>query len=85
MAYESSRASDTLTSAPPLVFERLHTYFLFPFALDKEVIQANHPQAWPGKTPTDEIPIGHITNGVHFRSWISLEMNQLYDRYLVPS
>ena len=26
---------------------------------------------WPG-VPEDEIPIGHITNGVHFRSWISL-------------
>ena len=38
---------------------------------------------WPG-VPTDEIPIGHITNGVHFRSWISLEMNHLYDRYLGP-
>ncbi len=37
---------------------------------------------WPG-VPADEIPIQHITNGVHFRSWISLEMNQLYDRYLV--
>ena len=50
MAYESSRASDTLTATSSLVFERLHTYFLFPFALDKEVIQANNPQAWPGKT-----------------------------------
>ena len=39
---------------------------------------------WPG-VPVEEIPIGHITNGVHFRSWISLEMNQLYDRYLGPS
>ncbi|HKM58891.1 MAG TPA: alpha-glucan family phosphorylase [Chthoniobacterales bacterium] len=38
---------------------------------------------WPG-VPADEIPIQHITNGVHFRSWISLEMNQLYDRYLGP-
>jgi starch phosphorylase len=38
---------------------------------------------WPG-VPEDEIPIGHITNGVHFRSWISYEMNQLYDRYLGP-
>ena len=36
---------------------------------------------WPG-VPVDEIPIGHVTNGVHFRSWISNEMNQLYDRYL---
>jgi starch phosphorylase len=38
---------------------------------------------WPG-IPEDEIPIGHITNGVHFRSWISQEMNQLYNRYLGP-
>jgi glycogen phosphorylase len=34
--------------------------------------------------PENEIPIGHVTNGVHFRSWISCEMNQLYDRYLGP-
>jgi starch phosphorylase len=38
---------------------------------------------WP-EVPADEIPIQHITNGVHFRSWISHEMNQLYDRYLGP-
>ncbi len=34
--------------------------------------------------PELEVPIGHVTNGVHFRSWVSLEMNQLYDRYLGP-
>jgi glycogen phosphorylase len=39
---------------------------------------------WPG-VPLDEVPIGHVTNGVHFRSWISYEMNQLYDRYLGPN
>jgi len=39
---------------------------------------------WPG-VPVDEVPIGHVTNGVHFRSWISYEMNQLYDRYLGPN
>jgi glycogen phosphorylase len=38
---------------------------------------------WPG-VPERETPIGHVTNGVHFRSWISYEMNQLYDRYLGP-
>jgi glycogen phosphorylase len=38
---------------------------------------------WPG-VPVDEIPIGHVTNGVHFRSWNSNEMNRLYDRYLGP-
>lgn len=40
-------------------------------------------ELWPG-VPEDEVPIGHITNGVHFRSWISPDMNHLYDRYLGP-
>ncbi len=39
---------------------------------------------WPN-LPESEVPIGHVTNGVHFRSWISYEMNQLYDRYLGPA
>jgi starch phosphorylase len=38
---------------------------------------------WPG-VPEDETPIVHVTNGVHFRSWISHGMDQLYDRYLGP-
>ncbi len=36
---------------------------------------------WPG-VPLEEIPIDHITNGVHFRSWISTDVEQLFDRYL---
>ena len=39
---------------------------------------------WPG-LPLAEVPIGHVTNGVHFSSWISAEFNQLYDRYLGPN
>ena len=38
---------------------------------------------WPA-VPRDEIPIAHVTNGVHFQSWISREMKELYDRYLGP-
>lgn len=39
---------------------------------------------WPG-VPCEEIPIGHVTNGVHTRSWISQEMRDLFDRYLGPA
>jgi len=52
--------------------------------LHGEVSRRMWQKLWPG-VPIDEIPIQHITNGVHFRSWISLEMNQLYDRYLGPN
>ena len=38
---------------------------------------------WPG-VPDDEIPIKHITNGIHTPSWISHELATLYDRYLGP-
>ncbi|MCL1992113.1 MAG: alpha-glucan family phosphorylase [Spirochaetes bacterium] len=38
---------------------------------------------WPG-LPLDEIPIGHVTNGVHTRTWISSGMLELLDRYFGP-
>ncbi len=30
----------------------------------------------------DEIPIGHITNGVHVSTWLAQQMQALYNRYL---
>ncbi|MCL2410504.1 MAG: alpha-glucan family phosphorylase, partial [Treponema sp.] len=39
---------------------------------------------WPG-LPLDEVPIGHVTNGVHPRTWISSGMLDLLDRYLGPN
>jgi len=38
---------------------------------------------WPG-VPQNEVPLVHITNGVHTPSWISHDMAGLYDRYLGP-
>jgi glycogen phosphorylase len=34
---------------------------------------------WPWRVE-EEIPIGHITNGVHIPSWLAWQMAQLYDR-----
>jgi len=39
---------------------------------------------WPNRTE-DEVPIGHITNGVHVLSWLAPQMHQLYDRHLEPN
>jgi starch phosphorylase len=38
---------------------------------------------WPD-IPVDEVPIGHVTNGVHARSWVSSSMSKLFDRYVMP-
>jgi len=38
---------------------------------------------WP-RVPVDELPISHITNGIHTRTWLNMEIARLYDRYLGP-
>ncbi|HPM35993.1 MAG TPA: alpha-glucan family phosphorylase [candidate division Zixibacteria bacterium] len=38
---------------------------------------------WPG-LPIEEVPIKAITNGVHTQSWISHDMDELYESYLGP-
>jgi starch phosphorylase len=38
---------------------------------------------WPN-LPLDEVPIGHVTNGVHPRTWVGSSMTDLLDRYFGP-
>ena len=38
---------------------------------------------WPER-PVEEVPISHITNGIHISSFISLEFANLFNRYLGP-
>lgn len=38
--------------------------------------------AYPGAKSFDEVPIGHITNGVHVRTWLAPEADALYAKYL---
>ncbi|MDR1419949.1 MAG: alpha-glucan family phosphorylase [Treponema sp.] len=38
---------------------------------------------WPD-LPLEEVPIGHVTNGVHPRTWVSSGMTDLLDRYFGP-
>jgi starch phosphorylase len=50
-------------------------------ALHGEVSRAMWTGLCPGQ-PEDEVPIGHITNGVHVPSWLAPQMFRLYDRHL---
>jgi starch phosphorylase len=38
---------------------------------------------WP-KSPESDLPIGHVTNGVHIPSYVSKGMAEHFDRYLSP-
>ncbi len=49
--------------------------------LHGEVSRGMWKHMWPA-TPQNEVPIGHVTNGVHPRTWLSKDFVRLYDRYL---
>ncbi|OGV69117.1 MAG: alpha-glucan phosphorylase [Lentisphaerae bacterium RIFOXYB12_FULL_65_16] len=38
---------------------------------------------WPDR-PVDEVPVTHVTNGIHVSTWLSPNNAALYDRYLGP-
>jgi len=49
--------------------------------LHGEVSRKMWQPLWPG-VPEREVPISHVTNGIHPRSWISADLAELLDRYL---
>jgi len=49
--------------------------------LHGEVARQMWKNLWPGRA-LDEIPVKHITNGVHPASWISTRKRTLFDHYL---
>lgn len=36
---------------------------------------------WPGRA-VDEVPIGHVTNGVHLATWMANQVMHIFDEYL---
>ena len=46
-----------------------------------EVAREMWQSLWPDRS-LDEIPIGHVTNGVHVPTWIGRPMRELLDRHL---
>ncbi len=48
-----------------------------------EVARAMWAHHWPGRRAED-VPIGHVTNGVHAPTWMAAPMRALLDRYLGP-
>ncbi|WP_243320487.1 alpha-glucan family phosphorylase [Geothrix sp. SG200] len=47
-------------------------------ALHGVVSRAMWTALWPGR-PEAQVPIGHITNGVHVSTWLATEMEQLFE------
>ena len=52
--------------------------------LHGEVARSMWRSLWPD-VPLPEVPIGHVTNGVHTDSWLDPDLAVLLDRYLGPT
>ncbi|MCC6341410.1 MAG: alpha-glucan family phosphorylase [Bryobacterales bacterium] len=52
-------------------------------ALHRTVSQHMWSDLFP-ELPTWEVPISHVTNGVHLPTWLNGELANLYDQYLQP-
>jgi starch phosphorylase len=48
-----------------------------------EVTRRLWQSLWP-ELPQDDVPIGHVTNGVHVPTWIDPKMQLLFNKYLSP-
>src|SRR5215218_3303607 len=46
-----------------------------------EVARGMWQELWPGRT-VEDVPIGHVTNGVHVPTWLGGSMRALLDRHL---
>lgn len=51
--------------------------------LHGEVSRQMWQNLWPDKT-VDEVPIGHVTNGVHLSSWTGEAMHRMHRQYISP-
>ncbi len=65
----------------PVLALRLSSYRNGVSKLHGKVSRKMWSGLWPN-VPLKEIPITSITNGTHIKSWLSEEMNSLYERYL---
>jgi starch phosphorylase len=72
---------DSETFKMPVLALRTSTYRNGVSKLHGKVSRSMWADLWP-KLPAAEVPIESVTNGIHTKSFISSELNSLYERYL---
>ena len=51
--------------------------------LHGEVARRMFQSLWPDR-PVEQVPISHVTNGIHVPAWVGEAMNKIYRKYLGP-
>ncbi|GHV82870.1 alpha-glucan phosphorylase [Spirochaetia bacterium] len=77
-------ANDSETFCMTVLALKLSAYANGVARLHGEVSRHMWKGLWP-ELPLKEVPIGHVTNGVHPKTWITSGMSTLLDRYFGPN
>jgi starch phosphorylase len=84
LALGAERPGDpNMTFCPTVLALRLSRRANGVSALHGQVSRRMWHHLYPGR-PEEEVPIGHITNGVHVRTWIAPDMYSLLAHHLGP-
>jgi glycogen phosphorylase len=84
LALGSERPGDAdATFCPTVLALRLSRRANGVSALHGRVSRRMWHHLYPGRTE-EEVPIGHVTNGVHVRTWLAADMHGLLAHYLGP-
>lgn len=51
--------------------------------LHGQVTRRMFQSVWPER-PVEQVPISHVTNGIHVPSWVGEAVNKIYRRYVAP-
>jgi starch phosphorylase len=68
----------------PILAMKLSSFVNGVSKLHGEISRGVWGNLWPA-VPVKEVPIISITNGVHIKTWLSEELDTLFERYLGPS
>ncbi|MHC5073752.1 MAG: alpha-glucan family phosphorylase [Planctomycetota bacterium] len=80
--FNPSDANETFKM--PVLALRLSAYHNGVSKLHGQVSRRMWSAIWPG-LPEREVPVISITNGVHLKSWLSEQMNELFETYISPN
>ena len=69
--------------SPAVLALKLSAYSNAVSKLHGKVSRKMWQNLWPN-VPTEDVPIDHITNGIHIQSWHSDELARLFNHYLGP-
>jgi glycogen phosphorylase len=80
-----SRSAGDVASEPSMTVLglRMSEYCNGVSRLHGRVARTMWAHLWPGRAE-DEVPVRHITNGIHVASWLSTQNVELFDRYVGP-